>query len=240
MLMIRRYARPPITKRVGGRTLFAVALMCAVSGCDRKPVEPPPVAAPAAAESERVLRFAVKARAEKPLVSFTFPEPLNDYKGEAKVVRGAFTIAESMAANSLRGFVEVETASVTLGEPEIDANAHSAMFMNVEKYPVSRFEITGIDGGEGVSLLNAEKAEIRMRGDFSLKGHTVGIVVPTTLTVRRAEYGGVGEIVLSASWEINILKPFEIPGPSTGEAAERVVFKAEFELVPAADQEPGR
>jgi polyisoprenoid-binding protein YceI len=240
MLMIRRHQRPPTTKRVGGRVPFAVALMCVVAGCDRKPVEPPRVSAPAAAASERVLRFAVKPRAETPLLAFTFPEPLNDYKGEAKTVSGAFTIAESMAASSLRGFVEVETASVTLGEPEIDANAHSAMFMNVEKYPVSRFEITGIDAGQGVSLLTTEKADIRMRGDFSLKGHTVPIVVPTTLTVRRAEFGGVGAIMLSATWEINILKPFEIPGPSTGEAAERVVFRAELELVPEPESGPAR
>lgn len=215
-----------------------------LSGCDRKASEAPPAAAtapaPVAEKPASTLRFRVRPRGDTPVVSFTFPEPLSDYKGEAKEVGGELTIAESMDAATLRGFIEVKTASVTLGEAGIDENAHSGMFMDVEKYPVSRFTITSVDAAEGASLLGAEKVDVKMHGDFSLKGHTIPIVVPTTLAVRRAEYGGVGAITLGASWEINILKPFEIPGPSTGEAAERVVFKAELVLEAAPQQGPPR
>jgi polyisoprenoid-binding protein YceI len=224
-----------------------VLVVGGLSGCDRKASEAPPappaaatVSAPVAEKPANALRFRVMPRAETAVVSFTFPEPLSDYKGEAKEVGGELTIAESMDAATLRGFIEVKTASVTLGESGIDENAHSAMFMNVEKYPVSRFTITSVEAAEGASLLGAEKVDVKMHGDFSLKGHTIPIVVPTTLAVRRAAYGGVGAITLGASWEINILKPFEIPGPSTGEAAERVVFKADLVVEPGQQSGPPR
>lgn len=225
---------PPTLPWVGGVFIPVLLVMAGLSGCDRGGPAPAPavVAANDSKVSENVLRLRVRPRGESPVVSFTFPEPLNDYRGEAKEVSGELTMDASMTAASLRGFVEVKTASVTLGEPEIDGNAHSAMFMNVEKYPVSRFEITGIEGGEGVSLLDSDKAEVKMRGSFSLKGIAVPIVVPSTLTLRRAAYGGESAVVLGATWEINILTPFEIPGPSTGEAAERVLLRAELVLEP--------
>lgn len=225
---------PPTHLRVGGVALVGLLAMAGVAGCDSG--APTPARAEVAANDSEVtgdlLRLRVRPRRESAVVSFTFPEPLSDYKGEAKDVSGELTMDASMTAATLRGFVEVKTASVTLGEPEIDGNAHSAMFMNVEKYPVSRFEITGIEGGEGVSLLDSDKARVNMRGDFTLKGIAVPIVVPATLTLSRAAYGGVSAVLLSATWEINILTPFEIPGPSTGEAAERVVFRADLVLEP--------
>lgn len=242
MNMLPASHTPPIRFRVGGAFLFVAAIALAgPTGCDRKPQAP--AAAPATTPGQAVaaidkpLHFRVKPRADTPVVSFTFPEPLSDYKGEAKEVSGEIIMS---VATGLRGYIEVKTASVTLGEPEIDGNAHSAMFMNVEKHPVSRFTITGIEGvtGGGIPGGPSYPGEwdarsplvFVMLGDFTLKGITIPIRVPTTLAFDGADLVPPTKITLDASWEINILKPFEIPGPSTGEAAERVIFHASLEL----------
>lgn len=229
---------PPARRRVGGAFFLIAAVIAICSGCEREPSQSAPVQA--MQPTEKQVRFVVRPRGEKPLVSFTFPEPLNDYKGEAKEVSGELTIAESMSTATLRGFIEVLTASVTLGESGIDENAHSAMFMNVEKYPVSRFTITSVDAAEGASLLGAEKMGVTMHGGFTLKGITVLIRVPATLSLDSGDDGEPVRMKLEASWEINILKPFEIPGPSTSEAAERVVFKADLVLEQRLQSGPPR
>lgn len=247
MRMMTNSDAPPIRRWVGGAFfLIALPVCFSASGCERNPTAPAaaPAPAPAVAPGQAVaaeakpLRFRVKPRADKPVVSFTFPEPLNDYKGEAKDVSGELIMSE---ATGLRGYIEVKTSSVTLGEPEIDGNAHSAMFMNVEKHPVSRFTITGIEGvaGGGVpgwrSYPEHSPLAFVMLGDFTLKGITIPIRVMTTLAFDGADVVAPTRMTLDAKWEINILKPFDIPGPSTGEAAERVIFHASLELERVAD-----
>ncbi|MFM9956831.1 MAG: YceI family protein [Phycisphaerales bacterium] len=209
-------------------------LALALTGCERSeppaPVDPPAAARPETAppSAQPALRLVVVSHALDPesTIRFTFPAPLEIYGGEAKDFGGELTIDPGLSPSTLRGFIEVKTASVTLGEPDIDENAHSAMFMGVEKHPTSRFTIREI-------VPTPDKpGAFTMRGPFTLKGYEIEIEVPATLepVAPAGPSSGADVWTLNATWEINILKPFGIPGPSSDPAAERVIFTTAISL----------
>lgn len=230
-----RSPRPP----AGGSFAVAAAVLWALGGafsCDRPNPQHAAQEAPAPPESpvDGAVLFTVAAESERTGVTFAFPPPLDDYSGWAKSVSGELSMHLDGGAATLRGYIEVQTASVTLGEADIDANAHSSMFMDVEKHPTSRFTITRIESVPPAPM-TGEPVSFIMHGEFQLKGHAVQIQVPATLSPNRSPLGDFVAYDLSAAWEINILKPFGIPGPSTGEAGERVLLKSRLRLTPKAD-----
>ncbi|MBN8643938.1 MAG: YceI family protein [Planctomycetes bacterium] len=211
----------------GALALFAASL----SACERES-QPPPDTSAQRAPAPKGVRYVFASQVGAPPVRFQFPEPLQEYKGTASKVVAELTLPDDkeplLDAMTLR--VDVEAASVSLGEADIDANAHSAMFMNVEKHPTSNFVLTGIDP-PGV-VLGPKPAIFTMRGDFTLKGITIPVEVAAAMTRLKD-----GNIELDARWTVNILKPFEIPGPATGEAAERVDLRATLRFSPGLTPE---
>jgi len=145
-----------------------------------------------------------------PAVQFAFPAPQDAYRGEATEVSG----------------------SLTLGA---DAGGSGVFAGATEAFPESFFVLETTEAA-AVSPNFGVLTPAVMRGTFTMKGHTVPLVVTASLEPITANDGSV-RLVLDARWTLGLLNPFGIDGPSGDEeTGDFLEFSARLVFAPAGGE----
>ncbi|MEM9915238.1 MAG: YceI family protein [Planctomycetota bacterium] len=171
------------------------------------------------------------AQDRRPAVQFTFPAPLDAYSGEASSVSGSLTLGEGLSIQGMRGKFVADPASVTMGEPDLDAAIHASM-LEVADYPESFFEIERVETEFAQPAFGTVAAAV-LHGQFTMKGQTIPLSVPVSL---EAFLGDDGEPRLSIDgrWEVRLLDPFGIDGPpGDAPANDTLIYTCHLVFEPA-------
>ena len=175
---------------------------------------------------------------QRPAVQFAFAAPLDAYRGEATRVSGRLTLGQGAeGADGARGGViggatgrfSADPASVTMGEADLDAEIRASM-LDVIRHPESFFVLERTEA-RAVAPDFGVLAPAVLHGRFTMKGHTVPLVVTASFEPITTADGDL-RLVLDGRWPLGLLRPFGIDGPSgdrqrgdTLEFTARLVFE---------------
>ena len=129
-------------------------------------------------------------------LSFDGRATTGDFTGTTTAVTGELHGGELTA---VRGWVEAPVRTLSTGNRKRDRDLNKSM--ESDKYPVIRFELTGVDapGDAGDSV------QVTLRGRFIIHGRTHEATVPASLSFHNAGVRVRGETPLS-------LKDYDIGG----------------------------
>lgn len=165
-------------------------------------------------------------------ILFHFLAPLDGYAGEARSVDGRLTLEGGALAGAV-GHFEVPIASLTMGDPDLDAAIRGSVFLDADRWAYSRFEIDSIEA-EVESLRFGEQVQAIMHGRFRLKDRTIPLDVRTTLEPV-VDGDGTPLLLLEGDWSIRLRDPFGIEGPDGPEPAkDTLLYTCRITLEPAA------
>lgn len=127
-------------------------------------------------------------------VQFLSDAPLETTTGVTSLVSGELTVDPANLA-AARGRIAVQIASIRTGIDLRDEHLRSPMWLDATQFPQAALEITAV---EGATALRPDQAQhVRIRGHFTLHGHTHDIVaeaqvrfVPATDATRAAHVDG--------------------------------------------------
>lgn len=128
------------------------------------------------ASGEQTFNFA--DRGGRNQASFFSTTPLEDIRGLTNDVKGTATFNIS-DIKTLKGKISVSTASIKTAIDLRDEHLRSADWLDAEKYPEITFSIKNVSD---VKQLADNKLQIKLVGDFTLKGVTKEITADATLT----------------------------------------------------------
>ncbi|MEE8141759.1 MAG: YceI family protein, partial [Planctomycetota bacterium] len=192
--------------------------------------EPPPGRASFRTERELPRHWCVDPQLPDaaPQVLFYFQAPLEHYGGEATLVTGDFTVGEDRTLGAASGQIEVDPASVTMGEEELDGEIHKDM-LKVERYPTSSFRLTSVSTPEA-RLVYGETVQTFLYGDFTMKGVTIPVSVRAQLQPIIGE-DGEPRLLVNGGFQIRLLETFGILGPPGPKiAGDTLVFEIHLTL----------
>ncbi len=176
------------------------------------PPKPEGASAEALADVQLAREWMIDEAAQdaRPAVQFKFPAPLDAYAGEASSVSGTLTLGEGLSLMGIRGRFVADSASVTMGEPDLDQAIHATM-LEVEVYPEAFFEIDSVETEFEQPAFGVVAAAV-LHGRFTMKDQTIPLSVPVSI---EAFLGDDGEPRLSIDgrWQVRLLDPFGIDGP---------------------------
>ncbi|MCA8959482.1 MAG: YceI family protein [Planctomycetes bacterium] len=195
---------------------------------------PPPVQSepnPATAELATSWTLATPAESEPPRLLFHFAPPVDHYAGEARRMTASLVFDEARRYASLRGTVSVDVASVTMGDPYLDASLQAVDVLDGATHPESTFVIERAHG-ETESLTFGTGLPVRLEGQFTMKGRTIPLTALATFEPWIAENGEV-QLVAEGGFELRLEKPFGISGPDgPSPAKDTLRFRFRFRFVP--------
>ncbi len=125
---------------------------------------------------------------------------LEPIMGTARGVSGTVTFdPENPQATS--GKISVAADQVIMANPRMTKMLHAEEWLNVEKYPSIDFELREVISAESTG--DAEW-DLRIRGDFTMKGVTMPLEMPVTLRhlpgmVKARNNGGAGDLLVLTS-----------------------------------------
>lgn len=128
------------------------------------------------ASGEQTFNFADKGGRNQ--ASFFSTTPLEDIRGLSNDVKGTVTFNIS-DIKSLKGKISVSTASIKTGIDLRDEHLRSADWLDAGKYPEFTFDIKRVTDAK---QLSDNRLEIKLIGDFTLKGVTKEVSANATLT----------------------------------------------------------
>lgn len=128
------------------------------------------------ASGEQTFNFADKGGRNQ--ASFFSTTPLEDIRGLSNDVKGTATFNVS-DIKTLKGKISVSTASIKTGIDLRDEHLRSADWLDAGKYPEITFSIKRVTD---VKQLSDNRLEIKLVGDFTLKGVTKEVSANATLT----------------------------------------------------------
>ena len=194
---------------------------------------PPRGKTPGAEGAPRLGRNWVVAKPDAsapPLIQFGFPAPLDMYAGEVKRVSGKLTLGNGLSLGSAQGYFEADPASVTMGEPDLDDALSGSLFLQVSKYPTSRFVIESVSA-ERARIAFGHTSTTTLTGTFELKGVGVPLSVRTTFEPV-IDNGGNPRLLMQGAFSIN-LRDFKIEEADGPEPANHTLnFNIHFVLEP--------
>ena len=168
---------------------------------------------------------------EEPAVVFSFLPPLDGYSGTGGVLRAEVVLDDGGRLAAATGHFEVETASVSMGEPDLDKTIHGPLMLDAKKHPVSRFEITAVSGETGLGF--GRVSNVMLRGTFTMRGRSVPLDVRATFEPVIGEDGGP-RLVFTADWQLRLRDAFGIFGPDgPSPANDTLLFRCACELTVA-------
>lgn len=128
------------------------------------------------ASGEQTFNFA--DRGGRNQASFFSTTPLEDIRGLSNDVKGTVTFNVN-DIKSLKGMISVSTASIKTGIDLRDEHLRSADWLDADKYPEITFTIKSV---KEVKQITDNQLQIKVVGDFTLKGITKEITADATLT----------------------------------------------------------
>ena len=157
-------------------------------------------------------------REGQPLLQFNFPSPLERYAGEVRSLNGQL----AYAGGQLSGTFTAELKSMTMGMAELDAKVLK-QYLKVRRYATATFSFEE----QAINLQWDLENEAQIAGNLQFLGENVPLVVGARLLPHSAD----GSIEVQVRFELNIARPFGLPGPDgpTG-ARERLQFSLQFQV----------
>jgi len=132
-------------------------------------------------------------------LSFDGHATVGDFTGTTSEVKGEMTGGAGLS--EVRGWVEAPVKTLDTGNGKRDKDLNKSM--ESDKFPVIRFELTGVTPKEA----GPERADVELAGKMIIHGVTRDVVVPAK--VRRVENG----LRLTSEFPLN-LKDYQIGGLS--------------------------
>lgn len=128
------------------------------------------------ASGEQTFNFSDKGGRNQ--ASFFSTTPLEDIRGLSNDVKGtaSFNVSD---IKTLKGKISVSTASIKTGIDLRDEHLRSADWLDAEKYPEITFTIKSV---REVKQVSDNQLQIKVVGDYTLKGVTKEITSDATLT----------------------------------------------------------
>jgi polyisoprenoid-binding protein YceI len=164
---------------------------------------------------------------------FHFPAPLDGYVGEVGKVTGSLELAEGYFLSGSRGWFEADPASVTMGESDLDDALRGTSYLDVKRFPASRFTIRSVSC-DGMAIQFGTGTRAALEGTFEMKG----VSIPLALTAEfepRESVEGETRLVMDGTFTIP-LEPFDLEGPDgPPEASQSLMFALRFVHVPATE-----
>lgn len=133
---------------------------------------------------------------------FTSDAPLETISGVTSHVTGEFQVDPANLAAS-RGAIEVRVGTIRTGIDLRDEHLRSDAWLDATRYPVARFEVTGVSGA--TSLTPGQEARVTLQGRFSLHGRTRDVRATARVTwVADASGAGTNQIRVRAHFTIRL------------------------------------
>ena len=158
-------------------------------------------------------------------VQFKLDAPLESITGTGTGIRGAIAY-DPAAPEGVSGRIELDAASLTVGNPVMAGHLRGADWLDVAKYPTISFEVGR------VSKVQASGAQVQaeLTGTLIVKGVAKEITVPVSFTYLPGKLGArLGDeklrgdlLVLRANFEINRSDFGIMPGQAADKVAETV------------------
>jgi polyisoprenoid-binding protein YceI len=118
---------------------------------------------------------------------------ISKVRGRFTAITGTIDVPEGSSV-PVSVDVTIETASIDTREEQRDGHLKSADFFEAEKYPTITFKSTGVDGTGDA---------FKVRGDLSIHGVTLPVVLDTTFEGRTTDPYGNDRIGYEAHTKIN-------------------------------------
>ncbi|GBC60429.1 YceI family protein [Desulfonema ishimotonii] len=167
---------------------------------------------------------------DPPVVQFRFPAPLDQYAGEVTRGKGELHLARITDLDSMRGFVEMEPGSVTMGEPDLDKTLQGSLFLNVKKYPAAKFTISSVVA-DSAALEYGRLSPVSVTGLFTLKGRSLPLTAEMEMEPVLSEKE-TPLLLVRGTFQIH-LDDFNIEGADGPEPASKIlVFDLNFTFRP--------
>ena len=167
------------------------------------------------------------ADAAGPRLIFRFPSPLERYSGEVPQLDAALDVSGGWDKAS--GWIEAETASVTMGETSLDQAIRSKM-IKADTFPQARFELGAFQGAEE-PLAFGRVTQLVAEGTFKMMGKAVPLQVKAQLEpIVGAD--GQPRLQVRAGFNLRLSDPFGVQGPDgPAPANDTLVFHLNLSMV---------
>lgn len=160
----------------------------------------------------------VPVREGQPLLQFNFPSPLERYAGEVRQLSGELAYRDGR----LSGEFAAALNTLTMGMKELDAKVLK-QYLKVRRYASASFAFDE----QAINLQWDQEQATRIAGSFHFLGESIPLVVDARLLPRSSD----GAIDVQVEFELDIARPFGLPGPDGPAAArERLQFSLQFRM----------
>ncbi|MEM6766503.1 MAG: hypothetical protein AAF655_16330 [Bacteroidota bacterium] len=156
-----------------------------------------------------------------PIVQFRFRAPLDRYIGEIKKISGELSWDEG--TQLLNGSFVADMQSLTMGMESFDYNVLNK-YVKAYRFPNSSFEFSSQVDVESIEF--GETLPLSVKGTFELMRKKQDVQVVAQLTPVLGEEGNP-LLMVSASFELNVVDDFRIKGPDGPDPARKMM---EFDL----------
>ena len=123
--------------------------------------------------------FSFEDKTGRNQATFFSTTPLEDVNGLTSDISGKVTFDTEDFANTLKGEVSIATGSLKTGIEMRDHHLASDKWLDAEKYPSITFKIKSV---KNVKMLEDNKLEADVIGDFSVHGVTKEVTAHSTIT----------------------------------------------------------
>ena len=204
------------------KTLATLTLAAFISSCDNPADSTTDAEVSDAVEKETVtvadgVKYVFTADSK---IGFTGSKVTGSHDGGFKTFTGHFTIADGAPVGNDHK-VTIDMTSTWSDNEDLTGHLKSEDFFDVEKFPTSTFDVTGVE--------KQEDGTYHIAGNFTLHGVTKNIKIPATVSKE-------GETVKIASeFDIN-RKDFDInyPGKQDDLIRDEVVIRLDLTANPEA------
>ncbi len=166
----------------------------------------------------------------QPVGAFSFFAPLNGYAGEIKNLTGKLSLNEQGSLSNAQGSFEVQIEDITMGDLGFDKEVHYKM-LDRNNHPSSTFIFEKVTGPSSPLKLETPQ-EIEVTGQFTLKGKSIPLTVPATLTPVYSEEGEL-RLEVTTAYTLDLFSNFKVKGPDgPSPARDMLKFFMKFSLKP--------
>lgn len=130
-------------------------------------------------KSEGAQIFSFKDQMGRNQATFFSTTPLEDITGMSSDIQGKVSLDLSDIRNTLKGEVSISTASLKSGIDLRDEHIRSENWLDAESYPTISYKIKSV---LDVKEIENNKLDVKVLGDFTIKGVTKEVVSTVSIT----------------------------------------------------------